>query len=143
MKKQLLICLLCGLLALSAVCLPACGDKEKPEDKLPVMPLDIALEFSDHARDLILSDLTGYRHTKYGASLYEFPLSDARFSVWICYNAELGMLDYMMVTSNLTDEKLYVYCRDAASLAESEHYAGPTDSKGVKEFMNKEIKDKK
>lgn len=137
--KRRLLCVLLALLTVLPLCLASCQPKnDQPGAENSAMSVEELCAFADHGRDVILSDLTPHRYYKYGNLLYEFPLIDERFSLWTSCNPDVGMLDYLMVSTTLSEETLYIYCRDAASLAEGQpEYTGPNDGDAVRAFINR------
>ena len=141
--KRRMLCALLALLAILPLCLASCQPKnDQPGAENSAMSVEELCAFADHGRDVILSDLTPHRYYKYGNLLYEFPLIDERFSLWTSCNPDTGMLDYLLVSTTLGDETLYIFCRDPASLAEGQpEYTGPNNGDAVKAFINSTLEE--
>ncbi|MCQ2354595.1 MAG: hypothetical protein MJ102_05755 [Clostridia bacterium] len=127
----------CILFAVMVFTLLSVSCDDDGNDKTPVMSIDYVAAVADKGIDTELSDLRGFRHGTHGP-LYEFPLSETGFTLWAYYDTELSQLDYIMLSADSSENKLYIFYRDKSKLEKTEQqYDGPASGADVYEFVEK------
>lgn len=122
---------LCALLILPCLLASCAGDG----DKAPLMTVEYLASVADKGQNTELGDLTRFRYESHGP-LFEFPMSLSGYTAWAYYDAEYGVLLYIMLSCDRTDEKLYIFYRDSARLENTQQeYDGPADSSDVYDFI--------
>lgn len=135
---RIVISLLCIAFVLP-IALVSCGG----EDESPMMTMGYVAAVADKGMNTSLADITKFQHEVHG-TLYEFPLTASGFTMWAYYDAVAGQLDYVMLSCDFSEDKLYIFYRDSAKLEQTQQkYDGPADSADVYDFVEKMTKEDK